>query len=191
MPIIQVFTGNQVKDGTIKRIDLNTTETGQAVITRVLPGTGIIFESSTGADPGTGDVTIGTGILEPPLITNSGDGMIVKLDITTNSLGFGACLALDQLSSTLVNATALIEDRVPVIGLALETGTGIKNVLLMGMIRNDLWSWNPYETLFLSTVTGEMTQTRPTGLGENIQELGFAISPTVVLFNPDKTYFKL
>lgn len=49
--------GQQVEDGSIQRVDLDTTTPGQAVITRILPGTGVVV-SSTGADSGTGDVTI-------------------------------------------------------------------------------------------------------------------------------------
>lgn len=44
-------------DGTIKRVDLDATTAGEAVIRRVLPGAGITL-SSTGPDEGTGDVTI-------------------------------------------------------------------------------------------------------------------------------------
>ncbi len=49
--------GEQIRDGEIGRPDLNTSEVGQAVITKVIAGTNITI-SSTGADSGTGDVTI-------------------------------------------------------------------------------------------------------------------------------------
>lgn len=47
----------QLGNSEVKREDLNVTEVGQSVITRILAGTGITL-SSTGADSGTGDVTI-------------------------------------------------------------------------------------------------------------------------------------
>ena len=47
----------QIKDQEVKRDDLNTTESGQAVIAKVIAGPGIAI-SYTGADPGTGDVTV-------------------------------------------------------------------------------------------------------------------------------------
>ena len=53
------ITGTQVKDGTIRRADLNTATAGSAVITKAIAGTGISL-GSTGADAGTGDVTINT-----------------------------------------------------------------------------------------------------------------------------------
>lgn len=53
----QLNLGAQGADGSILRTDLNTTTAGSALITKVIAGTGVTF-SSTGADAGTGDVTI-------------------------------------------------------------------------------------------------------------------------------------
>jgi len=47
----------QIKDGEVKRDDINVDETGQAVITKIIAGTGVTI-TSTGVDAGTGDVTI-------------------------------------------------------------------------------------------------------------------------------------
>jgi hypothetical protein len=49
--------GTQVLDSDITKDDLNITLPGKAVICQVHAGTGITL-SSTGVDPGTGDVTI-------------------------------------------------------------------------------------------------------------------------------------
>jgi hypothetical protein len=56
MPVTTV-RGRQVLDGDITRSDINTITSGSAVIAKVIAGTGISI-SSTGADAGTGDVTI-------------------------------------------------------------------------------------------------------------------------------------
>lgn len=47
----------QVEDGGIQRVDLNTTTPGSAVISKVVQGSGIQL-SSSGIDAGTGDVTV-------------------------------------------------------------------------------------------------------------------------------------
>lgn len=52
---------SQIRDGGVHRVDLNTDETGNAVILRILAGDDIDI-SSTGIDSGTGDVTVNTGI---------------------------------------------------------------------------------------------------------------------------------
>ncbi|GEM_PF-1655771 len=51
---------HQVKDGGITRADLNTMTANYAVITKILSGasTGVLVKTSTGADAGTGDVTL-------------------------------------------------------------------------------------------------------------------------------------
>jgi hypothetical protein len=74
----------QIKDGGVKREDLNTTVTGRAVITRVIAGTGVSL-SSTGVDSGTGDVTInatGGGPTPPPIETIASPSFT---GITTNN----------------------------------------------------------------------------------------------------------
>jgi phage-related tail fiber protein len=51
----------QIKDQEVKRSDLNDTVSGQAVVKRLIAGTGITL-SSTGIDTGTGDVTISSSV---------------------------------------------------------------------------------------------------------------------------------
>jgi hypothetical protein len=52
-----VIRGAQIKDSTVQRHDLDTSTVGQAVVTKIVQGSGITL-SSTGADSGTGDVTV-------------------------------------------------------------------------------------------------------------------------------------
>jgi phage-related tail fiber protein len=46
-----------IEDGSVSRVDMNTTVVGESVITKLIAGTNITI-SSTGADTGTGDVTV-------------------------------------------------------------------------------------------------------------------------------------
>lgn len=62
MPKTQVRS-HQILDEGIKRDDINTSTEGQAIITKVVAGTGVSLES-TGADAGTGDVTINVSVAE-------------------------------------------------------------------------------------------------------------------------------
>jgi hypothetical protein len=52
-----VIRGKQVLDGSIQRADVDTSTVGQALVTKLVQGTNVTL-SSTGADSGTGDVTI-------------------------------------------------------------------------------------------------------------------------------------
>lgn len=48
----------QIFDGGVKKDDINVSESGQALITKLIAGANVTIDSSTGADTGTGDVTI-------------------------------------------------------------------------------------------------------------------------------------
>jgi hypothetical protein len=61
MPVTQLG-GKQVLDQSIDIDDLNTTTIGKSVITKIIPGNNIQF-TSTGADAGTGVVTINLATL--------------------------------------------------------------------------------------------------------------------------------
>jgi hypothetical protein len=67
-----VIRGTQVLDGSIQRADLDVTTVGKAVVAKLVQGSGITL-TSTGADSGTGDVTIassGGGNVNPGTWTN-------------------------------------------------------------------------------------------------------------------------
>jgi hypothetical protein len=49
--------GTQLRDSTVQNVDVDTTTSGRALITKVVAGSGISI-SSTGIDAGTGTVTI-------------------------------------------------------------------------------------------------------------------------------------
>src|SRR5215472_2597936 len=60
-----VIRGPQVLDGTIQRADLDTSTVGQAIVAKLVQGAGITL-SSTGADSGTGDVTVAASVPAGP-----------------------------------------------------------------------------------------------------------------------------
>ena len=64
-------SGRQILDGSIQRADLDATTVGQAVVRKIVQGTGISL-SSTGADSGTGDVTISSASISVSDIIVSG-----------------------------------------------------------------------------------------------------------------------
>ena len=54
------LSGKQVKDGSVQRVDMDVSTSGQAVTTKIVAGDNISL-SSTGVDAGTGDVTVSLG----------------------------------------------------------------------------------------------------------------------------------
>lgn len=57
--------------------------------------------------------------------------------------------------------------------------------------RNDSWSWTTGAMLYISIAPGEMTQTMPSGTGNQIRKVAVAISPTLINFAPDCTIIEL
>ncbi len=79
---ITQFRASQLGANSVGRDEVNTTVSGQALITRIIQGTGITI-SSTGVDTGTGDVTINA----------SGAGIVRSINsITTTTSGAATAL---------------------------------------------------------------------------------------------------
>jgi hypothetical protein len=77
--------GAQVLDGSIQRLDLDTSTVGKAVIAKAIQGTGIAI-TSTGGDAGTGDVTINVGTVP---VANGGTGATTAATARANLLAVG------------------------------------------------------------------------------------------------------
>lgn len=74
----------QIKDGEVKRDDLNTTDSGQAVITKAIADHGISI-SETGADSGTGDVTFSAKTYEGVEVTGTTQQADPNTEYITNN----------------------------------------------------------------------------------------------------------
>jgi hypothetical protein len=79
MPITTI-RGGQVTDGTVQRVDLDVSTVGQAVVRKIVQGSGITL-SSTGADSGTGDVTVSS-----PDVVSTDAGNIATLGTDSHIL---------------------------------------------------------------------------------------------------------
>lgn len=99
------ITGDLIRDGSVTRADLNVTDTGSAVIAKVVAGTGISL-SSTGPDAGTGDVTItatGGATTATQTTTNSTPTTILTLSPASNSVTTFRVLLSARFNNTGTN----------------------------------------------------------------------------------------
>lgn len=82
------ITGSLIENSSVLRSDINTTVSGEALITKVLVNSPLTI-SSTGVDSGTGDVTLGlsTSNLVTSFNTRTGAVTLLGSDVTT-ALGF-------------------------------------------------------------------------------------------------------
>jgi hypothetical protein len=81
----------------------------------------------------------------------------------------------------------------PARGLAVAAGTdnNAMSVLTSGIARNDAWAWTVGGTIYLSTTAGGLTQTAPSGSGEHVQVMGFALSADAMFVQPSPDYITL
>jgi streptogramin lyase len=99
--------GAQIKDGDVKRADLNVSTTGQAVTRRIIAGTNVTL-SSTGVDTGTGDVTINAEVEFAQLQTEP-TYVITTSDDTETTLGEIAILD-DNCTTFQIFVSAQLDD---------------------------------------------------------------------------------
>ena len=87
---ITLVRKSQIRPLNITRSDINTTTSGSALITKIIAGTGLTLSSSTGVNPGTGDVTVALSIATASTLggVKIGSGLSVAVDgtISVNSV---------------------------------------------------------------------------------------------------------
>ncbi len=118
-------------------------------------------------------------------------GLIVSATVDTNAEGIGAPLFM-AADGHLDTADADASTTAPCVALALETGTGSKKILVHGILRVDSWNWTTgpgtASLIYVSTTTGTLTQTQPSGTDDVIQPVGWAITDDSIYFSPSMIY---
>ncbi|OGY30882.1 MAG: hypothetical protein A3C02_03440 [Candidatus Andersenbacteria bacterium RIFCSPHIGHO2_02_FULL_45_11] len=136
--------------------------------------------------------SVGTiGLMNQPIDDASASGLITTATVATNKKGVGAPLfmtSIGQFKTTSANSNATS----PCLALAMEKGTGIKKVLLHGILRVDAWKWKVGPgnkgLLYVDTVPGALTQKQPAKKNAIIQPVGWALSKNTIYFSPSMIY---
>jgi len=80
------------------------------------------------------------------------------------------------------------------LGMALEAKTDgqAMNVALAGsFVRDDTFNWTIGVPLYISGTLGAITATKPTGSGDIVRTVGYAVTADVIFFNPSSDYVTL
>ena len=117
-------------------------------------------------------------------------GITTTMTVDANTVGVTSALHLDT-DGNYIEADANAAATMPCMALALETGTGSKQVLLSGFIRNDAWAWTVGGEVYVSDTVGTLTQTAPSGSGDQVQRVGIATHADRLYFNPDLTVIEI
>jgi len=123
------ITGALIEDLSIGRPDINTTTVGQSLITKLLVGGGLNI-SHTGADLGTGDVTI--SVNTSGLVTGfNGRNGAVTLSGTDviNALGFTPISGESDTLQTITTRGSVTTNQVTVGGLIVQRTSTNENVI--------------------------------------------------------------
>ena len=83
---------------------------------------------------------------------------------------------------------------VNMLGIALEakTDTQAMNVALpCSFVRDDSWSWTIGVPLYVDTTAGAITATKPSGSGDVVRTVGYAVHADMIFFNPSSDYSTL
>ena len=118
----------------------------------------------------------------------------------TNTLNAGyGCAAFDLVylgsSSTWLeadsDATATSINMLGVTLAAADSGAAVNVALPGSFIRDDTFDFTPGLALYVSGTLGAMTHTKPTGTGDIVRTVGYALSADVVFFQPSSDYVVL
>ena len=133
----------------------------------------------------------GIKLMNGPSVDATASGLIIGADIETNVQGIGAPLFM-KANGFLAAANATTSATAPCVGLAMDSGTGNKRVLLHGVFRLDAWAWSTGPgtagLIYLDISTGTLTQLRPSGTDQVIQPVGWALASNCIYFMPSMMY---
>jgi len=115
----------------------------------------------------------------------SGTVVTLTVDGSEGNTDFGQAMHVDT-DGELIAADADGTATMPCIGLLVESGTGAKKVLMQGIAVETDWNWTVGGLVYVSgdpTTTEGLTQTAPTGTGDQAQAIGVALSADAILVN--------
>ena len=126
------------------------------------------------------------------------DHTAVGPQTTTLSSGYSSTIMdlvyLDSSNQWLEADADATGTSINLLGIALEAKTNAQpmNVALPGsFVRDDSWSWTGGVPLYISNTPGAITATKPTGSGDVVRTVGFAVTGDVIFFNPSSDYVTL
>ncbi len=120
--------------------------------------------------------------------TMSGD--IHSATVDANASGIGALMVLSS-DGNWDEADASAAATIGCLGIAVESGTGTKDILRRGWVKDTAWTFTAGQQLFASETTGAITATAPTTSGSFVQVVGYAESATTIYFNPSVDYIEV
>ena len=89
------------------------------------------------------------------------------------------------------DADADFQSAQQMLGYALGNDPDVDGVMLQGIVYREQHGFSIGLPLYLSTSAGNFANAAPTGSGDYVRILGYAITDDTIYFDPDKTFIKL
>ena len=77
------------------------------------------------------------------------------------------------------------------IAMAAISANSTGKVSILGRVYNAGWSWTVGAPIYVSCTAGGITETAPSGSGDQVRKIGHALSSTTIIFNPDATILEI
>jgi hypothetical protein len=124
-------------------------------------------------------------LTEPLADDSAGPSRIQELVTVGEAVAFPDLLYLKS-DGKWWKADADAATSMPGLRMALETkaADGVCQVLRMGRVRDDGWAWTVGGLIYASTTAGGLTQTAPSGSGDQVQVVGIAHHADKMIFDP-------
>ena len=122
-------------------------------------------------------------------LANGGSGVIFKLG---SSITTQYNIVYLKNDGTWQNTDADLESTSSgLIGYAIGSSTATNGVMLQGMVYKASHGFTVGVPLYLSNTAGQFTETAPSGDGDIVRVVGYAIGANNIYFDPDKTWIKV
>lgn len=146
-----------------------------------------LFIGQDGVNYPIGETASGVELDPTPDADHSVEGTVAPM-VCGESLVFGEfCYIKSDGEAWKADANAATT--MPVLCMATESGSAdeTKSFLFEGFARDDSWAWTPGALLYASAATaGALTETKPSGSGDQIQAVAIATHADRIWFAPDK-----
>ena len=132
-----------------------------------------------------------------PASDHTATGDQIPISITANDYAPGdaddimGLLVLEETGGTWISADKDSVNTVGLLALALESGTGTKNVLKRGYARNDTWDFSSGAQLFVGDAGAITDDVSGYTTGDYVQVVGYAVTADVIYFNPSPDFLEV
>ena len=102
----------------------------------------------------------------------------------------GYCYYWSSTGWTATNANFAADSK-GLLAIAISSTDFNRGMLIRGFYKDTSWSWTQGNVLYLSTTPSRITQTQPTGTGDIVRVVGYALSSDEIFFDPSKDWIEL